>query len=109
MNNATWVLLHSTDPIRIAAGHIDAGRPADLVVDFGSPYGMWTLRNGSTWKALHAFPVEAVVLVDQDGNGQDEVVVDFGPYWGLWQFANDSSWRELLPVSPVSMVGARRR
>ncbi len=76
-------------------------------MDFGTQYGVWTLRNDTSWASLHPFSTEGIVLADRDRNGKDEVVIDFGATLGLWQYANDSAWSQLHAISPAGAVAGR--
>jgi hypothetical protein len=80
--------------------------PEDLLVDFGTAYGIWTLYDGATWAQLHSISPENMITGDLDGNGVDDVVVDFGSVYGLWVHLNDASWVQLHVLSPTAMVTA---
>jgi hypothetical protein len=77
------------------------------VVDFGAPYGLWTLRNNATWIPLHGFMAEGIVLGDRDGSGRDDVIIDFGPGKGLWEYRNDSAWYQLHGLNAQTAITGR--
>ncbi|HEY7442338.1 MAG TPA: hypothetical protein VH701_07965, partial [Vicinamibacterales bacterium] len=99
--------LHNVSPAHVAAGDIDGNGLADLVMDFGAPYGLWTFRNNTSWVPLHGSSAEGIVLADRDGTGKDAIVIDFGSTYGLWQYANDSTWSAIHPFSPSVMAAGR--
>ncbi|TGO02531.1 hypothetical protein PN36_23605 [Candidatus Thiomargarita nelsonii] len=76
----------------------------DLIIDFGTEYGIWTYTNNSTWTKLHALSSEQLISGDMDGNGIDEIIIDFGAAYGIWLRMNNSSWVQLHSLSPESMV-----
>jgi hypothetical protein len=80
--------------------------PEDLLVDFGSANGIWTLYDNGTWTKLHVLSAEMTVTGDLDGNGIDDAVIDFGSEWGIWVHLNDTSWFQLHVLSPTNMVTA---
>src|SRR5262245_35799350 len=47
------------------------GSPADVAVNFGSPYGTWIL-GASTWMPLHSLSPLTMITGDLDGNGQND-------------------------------------
>jgi hypothetical protein len=51
-NNTTWTFLNPYTPVAIAAGHFDAGPQADLIVDFGPSFGIWTYSNSAIVVAI---------------------------------------------------------
>jgi hypothetical protein len=80
--------------------------PEDLLVDFGTAYGVWTLYDGAAWAQLHSISPENMITGDLDGNGVDDVVIDFGSVHGLWVHLNNASWVQLHVLSPTAMVTA---
>jgi len=98
-----WVWLHPLDAVHLAAGDIDGNGYADLIVDFGAPYGIWVMRDGTTWSQLHQFSAEALIVIDPDQSGIATVVVDFGPAYGVWTYT-DGVWTPLHWISPKAMT-----
>lgn len=70
----------------------------DLVVDLGSPNGLWRFGTSAGWSRLHPLTPDAMTSADLDGNGQDDMVFDFGPTFRVWAWMNHSTWMA-LPVS----------
>ena len=87
-NNTSWVPLHSLEATSLAAGQLDGGTQADLVIDFGPGLGLWTYRNSAAWVPLHPSTAQGVVVADLDGDGRDEVTAGFGAA-GLWVIQAD--------------------
>jgi len=85
----------------LAIGDVDGNGKFDLVVDFGSLYGIWIWRNNDSWAPLHPLSSSGLVTGDLDGNGKAEVIVDFGPSYGVWLFRNSTDWVPLHPLSPA--------
>jgi hypothetical protein len=73
------------------------------VIDFGSAYGIWILRNGTTWSILHTLTSANILTADLDGNGTAEVIVSFGAA-GLWRYVNNAGWIQLHAVSPGAIA-----
>ncbi|MGE3706187.1 MAG: hypothetical protein AB7I13_13005, partial [Vicinamibacterales bacterium] len=96
-------VVHGLNPRHDAVGDLDFDGRDDLTVDFGSPTGVWTLRNGTTWTGLHSLSTNSIVMGDLDGNGQDEVVVDFGSP-GIWVWVNSASWVQVHAGATVSAL-----
>ena len=93
----------------MAAGNLDNSSRDDLVIDFGSVWGLWTFRNGTTWSPLHPQTSGGCVLADRgDGSGMDEEIVDFGAA-GLWQYWNDCVWSQLRALNPEGLTTGRFR
>lgn len=94
----------------IVAAGLDADPKDDLVIDFGSKYGIWVHYNdrglNEGWKALHYLSCDSMVSGDLDGNGTSEVIFDFGPQYGIWVYNNNSDWQHLHYLSCDSMVTA---
>ena len=77
--------------------------PADLTVDFESPYGTWSYR-GPRGRWLHPLSPVAMVTGDLDGNGEDDVIVNFGPGVGVYAWMNHATWMFIHSLSPSQMV-----
>lgn len=76
---------------------------ASLAVNFGPPYGAWTLT-GSAWGPLHGLSPVAMVSADLDGSGIDDLVINFGSGVGVYAWLNHATWTFLHPSSPSRMV-----
>jgi hypothetical protein len=50
--------LHAASVEAIGTGDLDGNGKADVVVDFGSQYGLWAYMNNTTWQLLHSFSPE---------------------------------------------------
>jgi hypothetical protein len=71
----------------------------DLVIDFGSAYGIWTLLNATQWRQVHPLSAQHIVAADLDNNGRMDLVVDFGSVYGIWTLLNAAQWRQVHPLS----------
>ncbi|MCP4261686.1 MAG: hypothetical protein GY774_29915, partial [Planctomycetes bacterium] len=101
------VIVNDTTPIfekTITAGDIDGNGQEDIIIDYGTGSGIWTLMNDSTWMQLHTLSSETVTTGDMDGSGQDDVIIDFGPGYGIWALMNLSTWVKIHDVSPEIIV-----
>lgn len=98
-----WRQLHEVTPKLTAVGYLDANNEADLIVDFGTPHGIWT---GPSWTKIHEVSAQSIAAADRTTNAIDEIIIDFGPGYGLWQLANHSvtAWSRLHELSPVAFV-----
>ena len=92
----------------IAAGQLDSGTQADLVVDFGPTYGIWTYFNSAAWSQLHYLSSTGLVVADFDGDGRDEVAIGFGVS-GLWRYSAiaASPWTFINPAAVSALVASR--
>ena len=107
-NNATWTFLHPFTANVIAAGQLDAGTQADLVVDFGPSVGIWTYFNSAAWSPLHYLSSTALVVADFDGDGRDEIAIGFGEA-GVWRYsATAASPWTFVSAAPASALVASR-
>jgi parallel beta-helix repeat protein len=77
----------------------------DVIVDFGSEYGIWIKYDDATWTQLHDLSPEAIVACDLDGNSKDDIICDFGTY-GIWIYHDTGTWTQLHEVSPDSITAA---
>ena len=105
-----WTFLHSLPAKAIAGGQLDSGTQADLVIDFGSAFGIlhWQSRNSATWSQLHSQTSTGLVVADFDGDGKDEVAIGFGSA-GVWRYSAIAAtpWNFLTHESRLS--AARRQ
>jgi hypothetical protein len=74
---------------------MDGNGQDEVIIDFGDPYGIWTLTNFSKWVRLHDLSPEIITTGDMDGNGQDEVIIDFGDPDGIQIMMNNSTWNKV--------------
>ena len=81
------------------AGDLDGNGRAELIIDFGDPYGLWVWNNG-TWSQLHGVSPDSMITADLDGNGRDDLIVDFGNQYGIWVLMNNTAWSLLHWLSP---------
>jgi hypothetical protein len=88
----------------MVVGNFDADARKDLVVDFGSQYGIWVWKNNSTWQLVHGVTAEALATADLDRNGTGDLIVDFGPRYGLWAWKNGTTWAALHGSSPRKFI-----
>jgi 5-hydroxyisourate hydrolase-like protein (transthyretin family) len=76
----------------------------DVIIDFGSPYGLWMWMNNDSWTFLHPLSADSMVTGDLDGSGENDVIIDFGTSYGIWVRMNNTTWVQLDSDSPESMV-----
>jgi 4-amino-4-deoxy-L-arabinose transferase-like glycosyltransferase len=76
----------------------------EVIMGFGSNYGVLVFYNNSRWEKLHKLSPEEIVTGDLDGNGKDEVIIDFGSNYGVWVLYNNSRWEKLHKLSPEEIV-----
>jgi hypothetical protein len=67
----------------------------DLLIDFGTQYGIWARRNDSVWEQVHGMSARQMAAGDLDKDGRADVVIDFGSPYGIWLWRNGSSWAPL--------------
>jgi hypothetical protein len=77
---------------------------ADIVVNFGAPYGLWRLGSDHRWQSIHALSPLATATGDFDGNGHEDLAVNFGPGVGVYAWMNHASWQLIHPASPTQMA-----
>ena len=94
----------SHDAVAIAAGQLDGGMIADLVIDFGPGVGLYTFKNNFTWGPLHPLSAQGLVVADLMATGAPEIVIGFGTA-GLWKYSG-STWGE-INSSGVSALSDR--
>ncbi|MBI4555679.1 MAG: VCBS repeat-containing protein [Planctomycetes bacterium] len=108
-NAALWTSLHHWGPgaYNMVIGDLDGNGRADLIVDFGYPWGINVLHNNgpfTSWTRIHNFSPGPgrMVVGDLDGNGQDDLIVDFGNFnAGINVYYNNSGpWTSLHPFGP---------
>ncbi|MFA5146197.1 MAG: sialidase family protein [Candidatus Omnitrophota bacterium] len=88
----------------IIISNVDSGNLDDLIIDFGSSYGIWIYYNDSTWSQLSSISPQAMVRGNIDGTGSDDLVIDFGPQYGIWSYSDGSTWTYISDVNCDSMV-----
>ena len=79
-------------PLLVA--NLDADPRMDLVVNFGSPWGLWVFYNNTTWAQIHGTSPGALAVGNIDGAGGDDIVCTFGAY-GTWVFYNNATWTQI--------------
>ena len=84
-------------------GDLDGNLVDDLIVDFGSPLGVWSWMNRSAWVQVHGLSPIRMAAGDLDGNGRDEAVLSFDGA-GTWIWWNNSNWSQLHALNPTLMV-----
>ncbi|TGO03291.1 hypothetical protein PN36_09445 [Candidatus Thiomargarita nelsonii] len=79
-------------------------RANDVVIDFGSQYGIWAWMNNNSWADIHSLSPMSMVVGDIDASGQDDIIIDFGSPNGIWVLMNGSTWVKLHSLSAESMT-----
>ena len=79
---------------------------ADLAIDFGPAFGLWTFSDGGgsspIWQPIHGFSPTVLRAGDLDGNGLADLVVNFAGY-GVWSFTNGTTWTQLHPFDATEI------
>lgn len=73
-------------------------------LDFGPPFGVWSIDGLDHWTAVTGRSPVAIVAGDFDGDGHDDAALDFGEPIGLWLFLNGHSWVPVHPLSPSQLA-----
>jgi len=76
----------------------------DLIIDFGSQYGIWAWMNNDTWTDIHTLSPKSMNIGDIDDSGQDDIIIDFGSQYGIWLWMNNNTWVSLHSFSADSMT-----
>jgi hypothetical protein len=78
----------------------------DLVIDFGSTYGIHRFANNVDYRMLRGGTAAGMVIGDMDCNGQDDVVIDLDPADGIRVMKNNdhSTWQLLHGLSPDDLA-----
>jgi hypothetical protein len=105
-NDSAWEQVHGIAPQQMASGDLDKDGRADVLIDFGSPYGIYAWRNGTRWTQVHGISSRQIVASDLDNNGVSDFVINFGSPHGLWVRRNDASWSQLHGIAPRQVVSA---
>ncbi|MFA5142975.1 MAG: hypothetical protein WC522_02240 [Candidatus Omnitrophota bacterium] len=89
---------------QIITADLDGNGKDEIIINFGTQYGIWIYYNNSTWAKLHDLSPESVTAGDLDASGKDDIIIDFGPQYGIWIYYNNETWRQLHTISPKSMI-----
>lgn len=95
--------------VAVAVAAVAAGpqaRAGDLVLDLGSPLGLWTYTNNTTWRKINSADPDKVVVADLDGDGTGDIIADFGPGLGLWVLRNQGTWESFNANTAAHLLGA---
>ncbi|MFA5147285.1 MAG: glycoside hydrolase family 9 protein [Candidatus Omnitrophota bacterium] len=76
----------------------------DIVINFGSQYGLWIRYNDGTWTQLAGLSPNTMAGADTDGNGIDDLIIDFGSPYGIWIYRNNASWEQLTGVNSEIII-----
>jgi len=85
---------------------LDGNGQADVVVNFGPPYGLWVLMNNQSWVKLHELSPVSITTTRLDDNAKQDLVIDFGPSYGIWEWMNNQSWMKLHDLSAKQIVAS---
>ena len=78
----------------------------DLAIDFGSPYGIWTVSDDGSWSNITGISPKIMVAGNLNGDNSDELILDFGPSHGVWVRYNDGTWANISGITAKSIVTA---
>lgn len=78
----------------------------DLLIDLGTPYGLWLYQNDRSWLAVHNLSVRQMASGDLDNDGRSDVLIDFGPPYGIWARRNGESWSPIHGASAQQMIAS---
>ncbi|NOR79389.1 MAG: hypothetical protein GQ529_00935, partial [Methyloprofundus sp.] len=92
-NDSKWVQIHNLSSDQIVTGDLDGNQKEEIIVDFGSPYGIWAMMNNNIgeWVQLHKTSSDQMVTRYLDNNNQKDLLIDFGG-GGLWAWKNSAVW-----------------
>ncbi|MFA5146614.1 MAG: LamG-like jellyroll fold domain-containing protein [Candidatus Omnitrophota bacterium] len=103
-NTASLEITVTAARLPMVPADIDGNGKADIVIDFGSLYGIWIAHDDGTWSRLHDLSSLSLAAGDIDGNTKDDIIIDFGPEYGIWVRRDDQGWGFISSVSPESMT-----
>lgn len=103
---ASLAQVHPLNPKTIAAGDLDGTGGDEVVVDFGSQFGIWIKWNSTTWSQLHAATADTIGVGNVDANPREDVIISF-PQWGTWAFLNGGTWAQLHHLAVDKMMVIR--
>lgn len=90
-----------------AASSSVTAKGRDLLVDFGSQYGLWGYNAAAgNWTSVHSKPVKSAVRAEIDHNGIADSVIDFGTGLGIWALLDDRTWKQLHGTTAKWIVAA---
>ena len=95
-----WDRLDKLNAVQIVSADLEGNGKTDVVINFGSPKGLWALMNNQTWVKLHGLSPINIAASDLDGNGKADLSVSFGKNLGLWAWMNNQLWEKLYDLSP---------
>jgi len=92
-----WSLVHGLPAKNMVIANMNAQRdytsppptalsPAELIVDFGTRYGIWSWRPNTSngWMQIHTLSANSMVVADLNCDGNDDLIIDFGSPYGIW-------------------------
>ena len=80
-------------------------RGNDVVLNFGSPLGVFAYLNDTTFEKINAGDPNKIIVADVDGSGIDDVIADFGAGVGLFIKRNGGGW-EAYNVNTTTHLAA---
>ncbi len=81
-------------------------RADDVLLNLGSPLGVWALLNDGDLERVNYSNPSAVLVADVDGNAVDDVILDFGSQFGLWIRRNNGPWKLFNVNATVHLAAA---
>ena len=96
----------TADPDGNGRDDLDGNGASDLVIDFGTAYGVWVLSNWAFWAPLHPLTTDGISVGDLGGNGHDDVIIDFGAA-GIWSHDDVGGWQQLHGFNPKTIAVGR--
>jgi len=104
-NDASWKLLNSISPVSMAAGDFDGNGQADVVMNYGDPYGTWIYYNSSQWVRLSSVSAKTLAVGDINADGKTRSSPTFGSPYGIWRYyPATGSWSQLSSATADSIA-----
>jgi len=103
MNNSTWLKIHSTSPLQVAAGDLDGGGENYEAIASFSGAGLWVRYNNATWVKRHSAVPVRFVAGDLNGTVRHDLVVDFGAS-GIWVYRDDMAWGRITTATSQDLA-----
>jgi len=89
----------------ITSAELDGDGEQEILVDFGSKYGIWMKKN-NVWTQLTPITSKSILLANLEGDGTETIIGDFGSKDGIWLNKNGVWTMQLSPCTSKSITAA---